>query len=114
MTVYPLEICELEKKLGYKFRDTALLRTALTHSSFANERWHNNLLSNERLEFLGDSILGMVVAEFLYRNYPDRPEGELTRMRADMVCETALSIVAEEIHIGALNLRVIPLNCNIF
>ena len=93
-------IKDLETAIGYRFKNITLLQNALTHSSYANERWHDGLRSNERLEFLGDSILGMVVAEFLYRNYPDRPEGELTRMRADMVCETALSIVAEEIHIG--------------
>ena len=72
----------------------------MTHSSYANERWHNSLLSNERLEFLGDSVLGMLVAEHLYRNFPDRPEGELTRMRADMVCEQTLAAVANRIGIG--------------
>ena len=90
----------LEQALGYTFRDKSLLRNALTHSSYANEMYHESLLSNERLEFLGDSILGMVVAEFLYRSFPDRPEGELTRMRADMVCEKTLAGVAEQIHLG--------------
>ena len=80
-------IKELEQAIGYLFKDISLLENALTHSSYANERWHNSLRSNERLEFLGDSILGMIVADHLYRNFPDRPEGELTRMRADMVCE---------------------------
>ena len=75
-------IKDLEAAIGYRFRNITLLQNALTHSSYANERWHNSLLSNERLEFLGDSILGMTVAEYLYRNFPDRPEGELTRMRA--------------------------------
>ena len=70
-------IKDLETAMGYRFHNITLLQNALTHSSFANERWHNSLMSNERLEFLGDSILGMVVAEYLYRNYPDRPEGEL-------------------------------------
>ena len=93
-------IKDLETAIGYRFKIITLLQNALPHSSYANERWHDSLMSNERLEFLGDSILGMVVAEFLYRNYPDRPEGELTRMRADMVCETALNRVAEEIHLG--------------
>ena len=83
-------IKDLEAAIGYRFQNITLLQNALTHSSYANERWHNSLLSNERLEFLGDSILGMVVAEYLYRNFPDRPEGELTRMRADMVCEASL------------------------
>ena len=93
-------IKDLENAIGYRFRNITLLQNALSHSSFANERWHDSLKSNERLEFLGDSILGMVVAEFLYRNYPDRPEGELTRMRADMVCETSLAKVADQIALG--------------
>ena len=93
-------IKDLENGIGYRFRNITLLQNALTHSSYANERWHDSLKSNERLEFLGDSILGMVVAEFLYRNYPDRPEGELTRMRADMVCETSLAKVADQIGLG--------------
>ena len=93
-------IKDLEAAIGYRFHNIALLQNALTHSSYANERWHNSLLSNERLEFLGDSILGMLVAEYLFRNFPDRPEGELTRMRADMVCEKTLAGVAEKIHLG--------------
>ena len=93
-------IKDLENAIDYRFRNITLLQNALTHSSFANERWHDSLKSNERLEFLGDSILGMVVAEFLYRNYADRPEGELTRMRADMVCETSLAKVADQIGLG--------------
>ena len=93
-------IKDLEEEIGYNFKNISLLQNALTHSSYANERWHNSLLSNERLEFLGDSILGMLVAEYLFRNFPDRPEGELTRMRADMVCEKTLAGVAEKIHLG--------------
>ena len=93
-------IKDLEGAIGYRFRNITLLQNALTHSSYANERWHDSLMSNERLEFLGDSILGMVVAEHLYRNFPNRPEGELTRMRADMVCETALAAVAEKTGLG--------------
>ena len=93
-------INDLEAAIGYKFRDISLLQNALAHSSYANERWHNSLMSNERLEFLGDSILGMVVAEYLYRSFPDRPEGELTRMRADMVCEKTLAAVAGRIELG--------------
>ena len=93
-------IKDLEEEIGYHFHNISLLQNALTHSSYANERWHNSLLSNERLEFLGDSILGMLVAEYLYRNFPDRPEGELTRMRADMVCEKTLAGVAEKIQLG--------------
>ncbi len=93
-------IKDLELAIGYKFSNITLLQNALTHSSYANERWHNSLMSNERLEFLGDSILGMVVADFLYRNFPNRPEGELTRMRADMVCETSLAVVAAKLDLG--------------
>lgn len=93
-------IKDLENAIGYRFKNIQLLQNALTHSSYANERWHNSLLSNERLEFLGDSVLGMLVAEYLYRNFPDRPEGELTRMRADMVCEQTLAAAANKIGIG--------------
>lgn len=94
-------IKDLENAIGYRFRDIQLLQNALTHSSYANERWHNSLLSNERLEFLGDSVLGMLVAEYLYKTFPDRPEGELTRMRADMVCEHTLAAVANKIGLGS-------------
>ena len=93
-------IKDLENAIGYRFKNITLLQNALAHSSYANERWHDSLKSNERLEFLGDSILGMVVAEYLYRNFPDRPEGDLTRMRADMVCERSLAMIAERIDLG--------------
>ena len=89
----------LEAKLGYTFRDISLLENALTHSSCANES-RGRLQSNERLEFLGDSILGMVVAEHLFRNHPDLPEGELTRTRAALVCEDSLVEVAQELGLG--------------
>ncbi|MCD7859325.1 MAG: ribonuclease III [Firmicutes bacterium] len=91
---------ELEAAIGYHFQNISLLQNALTHSSCANERWHDSLMSNERLEFLGDSILGMLVAEYLYRNFPDRPEGDLTKMRADMVCEQSLAAIADQIDLG--------------
>ena len=93
-------IKDLEVAIGYRFHNITLLQNALSHSSYANEHWHNSLMSNERLEFLGDSVLGMVVAEHLYRNFPDRPEGDLTRMRADMVCEQALAEVANRLELG--------------
>ena len=93
-------IKDLEAAIGYQFRNITLLQNALTHSSYANERWHNGLLSNERLEFLGDSILGMAVAQYLYTTFPDRLEGDLTRMRADMVCETSLARVAKQVDLG--------------
>ncbi len=94
-------IKDLEEAIGYRFHNISLLQNALAHSSYANERWHNSLLSNERLEFLGDSVLGMLVADYLYRTFPDRPEGELTRMRADMVCEHTLASAANRIGLGA-------------
>lgn len=93
-------INELEKAIGYHFKNITLLQNALSHSSYANERWHDSLKSNERLEFLGDSVLGMLVADYLYRNFPNRPEGELTRMRADMVCEKTLATVANTLELG--------------
>ena len=93
-------IKDLEVAIGYRFQNITVLQNALTHSSYANERWHDSLKCNERLEFLGDAVLGMVVAEHLYCNYPDRPEGELTRMRADMVCETALAAAANKVELG--------------
>ena len=93
-------INELEAAIGYRFQNITLLQNALSHSSYANERWHDGLKSNERLEFLGDSILGMLVADYLYRAFPDRLEGELTRMRADMVCEKTLAKVANSLNLG--------------
>jgi ribonuclease-3 len=93
-------IKDLEKAIGYSFKNVMLLQNALTHSSYANECWHDSLKSNERLEFLGDSVLGVAVAEYLYKNFPERPEGELTKMRADMVCEQALAVIAERLDLG--------------
>lgn len=90
---------ELERGLGYRFQDKRLLENALTHSSYANER-RDGRTSNERLEFLGDSILGFVVAEFLYRTHPNQPEGDLTRIRADLVCERNLAKAAGTIRLG--------------
>ena len=91
----------LEERLGYRFQNRALLEHALTHSSYANERQLGSLGSNERLEFLGDSILGMIVAEHLYRTFPDRPEGDLTRLRANLVCEASLVLVAKALDLGS-------------
>ncbi len=91
---------EFEKNLGYTFRDKSLLRNALTHSSYANEHKKEGMGSNERLEFLGDAILGLVVAEHLFRTYPGRPEGELTKLRAELVCEKNLAEVAGILQLG--------------
>ena len=94
-------LTKLEQGLGYTFRNKALLENALTHSSYANENREWHLPDNERLEFLGDSILGFVVAEYLYRNFPDKPEGELTRIRADLVCERNLAEAAATVELGS-------------
>lgn len=90
----------LEKRLEYTFRNKELLRTALTHSSYANENRGEGCESNERLEFLGDSVLGMVVADYLFHNYSHMPEGSMTRFRAELVCESSLVIVAKELGLG--------------
>lgn len=90
----------LEKKLGYHFQDIGLLEHAMTHSSYANEHRGEGLTSNERLEFLGDSVLGVVVADYLFHEHPDMPEGELTRTRAALVCEGSLHEVAEALELG--------------
>lgn len=90
---------KLEEKIGYRFRDRGLLLTALTHSSYANERHDDALPCYERLEFLGDSILGLVTADFLYHHEPPLPEGSMTRLRAELVCEQALHKVALELGI---------------
>ena len=90
----------LEKKLGYAFRDPALLQAALYHSSYANEHRGAHIASNERLEFLGDAVLGFVTAEHLYKKHPDLPEGDLTRIRAALVCEESLHEVAQTLSLG--------------
>lgn len=92
---------QLEEKLGYAFQNRALLENALTHSSYANENRGKGLQSNERLEFLGDSVLGMVTADYLFRAHPDLPEGDLTRTRAALVCEGSLVEVAMAIDLGS-------------
>lgn len=89
---------ELEKKIGYEFRDKELLRLALTHSSYANEKSAKQ--DNERLEFLGDSVLGFVTAEYLFSTLSERPEGELTKLRANAVCEKSLAVFANDIDLG--------------
>jgi len=91
----------LEQKLGYVFRSKALLSEALNHSSYANEHRSSRVLSNERLEFLGDSILGFVTAEHLFKTFPDLPEGDLTRIRAALVCEQSLYEVAQALSLGS-------------
>jgi len=96
-----MEMEKLEDKLGYTFRNPTLLINALTHSSYANEHRDGGLTSNERLEFLGDSVLGLIVADNLYRTRPDYPEGDLTRIRASLVCESNLLEAAKKLELGA-------------
>lgn len=90
---------EFEEKLGYHFKNQKLLKTALTHSSYANES-HAKGGSNERLEFLGDSVLGIVVADYLFKNHPDMPEGDLTKNRAALVCEQACCGFSKQLDVG--------------
>lgn len=91
----------LEKKLDYKFKNKSLLLTAITHSSYANENRAEGIESNERLEFLGDSVLGQVVADHLYLSCPGMPEGQMTRHRAELVCEHSLHEIAQELELGS-------------
>ena len=93
-------IQDLQKRIGYHFYDEKLIRQALTHSSYANERKINKCGDYERLEFLGDAVLEMVSSEFLFRKYPDMPEGKLTKLRASMVCEPSLAFCAKDLELG--------------
>ena len=95
------DLKELQEKIGYQFRDETLLKQALTHSSFANEQKINKLWNYERLEFLGDAVLELVTSEFLFNENKDMPEGQLTRLRASMVCEPALAYCARDIRLGS-------------
>lgn len=90
----------LEKNLNYKFNNIDFLKTALTHSSYANEHNMKNTENNERLEFLGDTILALIVSQYLYKKYPNYPEGELTKVRARVVCESSLAFIARKINLG--------------
>ena len=92
---------ELEEKIRYHFRNPKLMEKALTHSSYSNEHRLGRLENNERLEFLGDAVLEIVTSEFLYRTYPQKPEGELTKLRASMVCEQTLAFCARALDLGS-------------
>ncbi len=91
---------EFEKRTGYQFQNKKLLTQALTHSSYANERRLGKQADNERLEFLGDAVLEIVTSEYLFHRYPEYPEGELTRLRASMVCEPTLAFCTRELELG--------------
>jgi ribonuclease-3 len=96
-----IQLDELQKKLSYRFSDVSLLIAALTHSSYANENKKSGTESNERLEFLGDSVLGMTVADLIYKNKPNMPEGQMTRLRAELVCEKSLAGLARALDLGS-------------
>ena len=91
---------DLQNKIGYQFKNPALLNEALTHSSYANEHKTQHIKYNERLEFLGDSVLSVVVSDYIYKNCPELPEGELTKLRASLVCEKSLYEFAKKIDLG--------------
>lgn len=92
---------DFESRLGYSFKDKALLRNALTHTSYANEHYRKkaHLKSNERIEFVGDAVLGLIVGGYIYRKYPDMPEGRMSKLRASVVCEAALADIAVRLYI---------------
>ncbi len=94
------DLKEFQARIGYEFNNINLLRQALTHSSYANEKHMKKLSDNERLEFLGDAVLEVVSSEFLYHNYTDVPEGELTKLRASIVCEPTLALCTQEMDLG--------------
>jgi len=94
------QLIGLQERLGYSFKDVALLEAALTHSSYANENKRKSADSNERLEFLGDSVLGMTVAALIYESKPALPEGRMTRLRAELVCEKSLAALSAKLGIG--------------
>lgn len=92
---------EFQQVIGYEFIHSGLLVQALTHSSYANERRMRKHSDNERLEFLGDAVLEIIASEFLYHHFPDLPEGELTKMRASLVCEQTLAACTKELDLGS-------------
>jgi ribonuclease-3 len=93
-------LSSLRNRLKVDWRDQDLLSQALTHSSYIYENRQNGIENNQRLEFLGDAVLGLAVSDFLYRNYPDHDEGELTKLRAALVCEPSLARTAKSLELG--------------
>ncbi len=91
---------ELEKEIGYSFKNKSLLREAVTHSSYANELSRYNIHHNERLEFLGDAVLELVTSEFIFEEHKNMPEGKMSKLRASMVCEPSLAICARQMKLG--------------
>lgn len=94
------DLNEFQSKIGYTFKNRHLLEQALTHSSYANEKHMKKHSDNERLEFLGDAVLEIVSSEFLFINYPQKPEGELTKLRASIVCEPTLALCTKPLDLG--------------
>ena len=94
------ELKKFQSIIGYQFNNEELLKQALTHSSYANEKHLKKLSDNERLEFLGDAVLELTSSEFLFAHYPELTEGELTKLRASIVCEPTLAMCTEAIHLG--------------
>jgi len=95
-----IQLQELQSEIGYNFNNINLLNRALTHSSYANEHKKLNMTFNERLEFLGDSVLSVIVSDFIFTKYIEYPEGELTKLRATVVCEPSLAFVAKKLKLG--------------
>lgn len=91
---------DLERKIGYQFKNKALMKEAITHSSYAKERKSQHIKYNERLEFLGDAVLSIVVSDYIFKHCPELPEGELTKLRASLVCEKSLFEFAKMIDLG--------------
>ena len=94
------DLKKFQETIGYTFKNEQLLKQALTHSSYANEKHLKKLSDNERLEFLGDAVLEVTSSEFLFANYPNLTEGQLTKLRASIVCEPTLAACTESIHLG--------------
>lgn len=99
-TMSKLLLKQLQERIGYQFHNFSLLEQAMTHTSYANEHKKEHVQHNERLEFLGDAVLEVVSSEFLYKKYPGKPEGELTKLRASMVCEPTLALCARDLELG--------------
>ena len=94
------DFSQLEGAAGYCFEDKTLLKQAMTHSSYANEHRAQHMKDNERLEFLGDAVLEVISSEFLFKEYPEMPEGDLTKLRASIVCEPTLALCARDLNLG--------------
>ncbi|ASJ54476.1 ribonuclease III [Brevibacillus sp. HB1.2] len=102
MVVRVMNFAQLQETIGFRFRDESVLRQAFTHSSYVNEQRGKRISDNERLEFLGDAVLELTVSQFLYKTFPKMSEGEMTKLRAAIVCEPSLVKFAELLNFGDL------------